>query len=330
MRRTTIPMTLVLPACLISGCGGGAPAAQMVEAATVPLVQTRRVALTFDDLPALSTSRDLERHQEITEGILAALAGEDAAAIGFVNEDKLRDNGEVTPARVELLRAWLEAGHQLGNHTYSHPDLHRVPLADFQREVLRGEEVTRALLRERGEVPRWFRHPFLHTGRSVETRQAFETFLGTHGYRVAPVTIDNYDYVFARAYDRALDASDSIAAARVAETYISYMDSVFGYYEAQARSLFDAEPPHVLLLHANRINAHHLDDLLIMMRRRGYDFITLDEALEDSIYHRRDTYVGPAGVTWLHRWALSEGMRGEVFAGEPPVPGWIEAQAGGS
>ena len=62
-----------------------------------------------------------------------------------------------------------------------------------------------------------------------------------------------------------------------------------------------------------------------MLRGRGYRFVGLTEALTDSVYSHRDEYVGPAGMTWLHRWALTDRMEGSIFAGEPVVPGWIEA-----
>jgi hypothetical protein len=39
------------------------------------------------------------------------------------------------------------------------------------------------------------------------------------------------------------------------------------------------------------------------------------------------TFVGPGGITWLHRWALTQGKRGGFFAGEPTVPEWIEHAA---
>jgi peptidoglycan/xylan/chitin deacetylase (PgdA/CDA1 family) len=244
-----------------------------------------------------------------------------------VNEDKLVEGDRVDSARIALLRQWLEAGQQLGNHSYSHPDLHTTPPAAFHEDVLRGEVVTKELLRERGDQPRWFRHPFLHTGRDLEVKRALEGFLAEHGYSVAPVTIDNYDYVFARAYDHALDAADTTVADSIARTYIAYMDTATGFYEAQARAIIGYELPQVLLLHANRLNAHHLDDLIAMLERRGYGFITIDEALQDAAYDRPDEYVGPAGITWLHRWALTAGLRGDVFAGEPEVPAWIAARA---
>jgi hypothetical protein len=47
------------------------------------------------------------------------------------------------------------------------------------------------------------------------------------------------------------------------------------------------------------------------------------------VYRSPDEYVGPAGITWLHRWALTAGRRGAVFAGEPEVPAWIEQAAAG-
>jgi len=112
-------------------------------------------------------------------------------AIGFVNEAKLYVDGAAIPdpAYVALLQAWLDAGLELGNHTFSHPDLHGTPLPEFEQEVLRGDIVTRQLLAAEGTVPRYFRHPMLHTGRDLETRDSLHEFLAKHGYRVAPVSL---------------------------------------------------------------------------------------------------------------------------------------------
>ena len=75
----------------------------------------------------------------------------------------------------------------------------------------------------------------------------------------------------------------------------------------------------------SRLNAHRMDDLLAMMRRRGYAVVTLDEAMRDPIYESEDTYAGAAGITWLHRWAITRGTPGSAFAGEPVVPDWVTA-----
>jgi peptidoglycan/xylan/chitin deacetylase (PgdA/CDA1 family) len=288
----------------------------------------RRVAVTFDDLPVVSRHfRENAEQERITSRLIAAIRAHDVPAIGFVNEGKLHRDGALDDRQVGLLRQWVDAGLELGNHTYSHPDLHSTPLATFLEDVAAGDDVTRRVLGAAGRQPRYFRHPFLHTGRTLETRAQLEGFLARRGYRVAPVTIDNYDYTFAAAYDEALSRLDSAAARGVAAEYVAYMGRTFSYYERQSTALLGREIPQVLLLHANVLNADHFGALASMMRERGYAFVPIDRALADSAYSAADTYIGPAGITWLHRWALTRGLRGAVFAGEPEVPAHIAAAA---
>ena len=271
---------------------------------------------------------DIVAAELTTSRLVGALVTTHVPAIGFVNERKLELNGRVDPRRVALLERWLSAGLELGNHTYSHPDLHTTPLPDFQREVLDGERVTRTLLASRGKPLEFFRHPFLHTGRTLEIKTSFEAFLRSHGYRVAPVTVDNYDYVFAAAYERTRARGES-KGERVADAYIAYMESVVGFYEEQSAKIVKREIAQTLLLHASALNADTFPRLAASLRSRGYRFITLSEALKDPAYQHRDEYTGPAGMTWLHRWALTDGMKGSMFAGEPVVPAWVEAAASG-
>lgn len=286
--------------------------------------EPRRIVLTYDDLPVNSFRETDEIFEGVTNDLVAGLRRNDVPAIGFVNERKLYPDGELSPLRVGLLQAWLDAGFELGNHSFSHPDLHSTEVSAFEADVLRGEEITRGLLEAAGKAPRYFRHPFLHTGRSLEIKRRFESFLGDHGYRVAPVTIDNHEWIYARAYDHALVRPDPPLARRIASAYVVYMDSVVGYYEAQSRALVGREIPQVLLLHANRLNADTTDELVEMLRSRGYSFIELDEALLDPAYDMPDEFVGPGGITWIHRWALTRGERGEFFAGEPPADPFVQ------
>jgi peptidoglycan/xylan/chitin deacetylase (PgdA/CDA1 family) len=281
----------------------------------------RAVAVTFDDLPVVARRPvdDAERHA-ITARLVAAIRAHRVPAVGFVNEGKMHRAGRAIPAQVALLRLWAAAGLELGNHTRSHLDLHRVSADSFAREVERGDALTRRVLAERGQRPRWFRHPFLHTGRSLAARDSVERRLAARGYAVAPVTIDNYDYLFAAAYDEALGRRDSAEARRVGTAYVAYMDTIFGFHEAQSRAIVGREIPQVLLLHANTLNADTFDALARMIEGRGYAFVPLARALADTAYRSPDTYTGPAGITWLHRWALTRGMPGRTFAGEPEVP----------
>ncbi|MCI0490864.1 MAG: polysaccharide deacetylase family protein [Blastocatellia bacterium] len=304
-------------------------AANVQSQGRAPQKQARReVAVTFDDLPVVSTRRDLKSQREITARLLKSITSKRVPAIGFVNENKLLSDGKRDESRVALLRMWIDAGLELGNHTFSHIDLNTTPLAEFQDDVIRGEEATAQLLAEKGKKPRYFRHPYLHTGRDFETKQRFEEFLAGRGYTVAPVTIDNSEWIFARAYDRAIENGDRRSMKRIAEAYIPYLEKKFEYFEKQSAVLFGYEIKQVLLLHANALNADHFDDLARMMKRRGYAFITLEEALKDEAYRSADTYTGAGGITWLHRWAITKGMKGEFFRGEPATPDFILKLAG--
>ncbi len=294
-----------------------------------PPAGSREVALTFDDLPVISvTHGDTETHRRITIRLLAGITSHGVPAVGFVNERKLRSGGIVDPDRVGLLRRWLDAGLELGNHTFSHPDLHRTPLARFEDDVIRGEAVTRDLLHARGMTLRYFRHPYLHTGTDLEVKRRLEGFLAGRGCRIAPVTIYTEDYLFAAACDRACQRGDHRTARRVADAYVPYIERQTEYYEQLSRRLLGYELRQVMVLHANSINAETFGDLAHMMKRRGYTFVPLERALADEAYAAPDDFTGSEGISWLQRWALIRGLGEEFLDGEPVTPRFVQVQSG--
>lgn len=288
----------------------------------------REVAITFDDLPVVSR-RDWPANDTITARLISALRKSGAPIVGFVNEEKLyaQPGRPPDPSRVALLTRWVAAGFELGNHTYSHADLHAVGPDRFLAEIARGDSVTSALLAARGQRPRFFRHPYLHTGLSLTIRSRVDSALSARGYRVAPVTIDDRDWEFAAAYEKAIERRDAGLKERVATAYLAYMDVVFGYYEAESRGLLGRELPQILLLHSNALNADRFGALAGMMARRGYRFVTLDEALADPAYRLPDRYTGPRGLSWLLRWAITRGARSPGLDDEPRSPAFVRRLA---
>ena len=208
----------------------------------------RTVAVTFDDLPGPAVAllaSDVPTLRENTRKLLAAFRDATVPVVGFVNEGKLFVEGE-TPAvaeqRIDVLRSWVADGHELGNHTYSHRSLNTQPLDGFEQDVVRGEAVTRRLLAGRSAL-RYFRHPFLHVGLDLDKRRAFETFLAGRGYTIAPVTIDNDEYIYAAAYADARRRGDEALATRLADDYLRYMETVFAFVEGVSRGLLGARDP---------------------------------------------------------------------------------------
>ena len=184
--------------------------------------------------------------------------------VGFVNEKKLYKSGEVDQ-RIKALGMWLDYGFELGNHTFSHASLNQVGLKAWEDEIIEGETVTRLLLAQHNMKLRYFRHPYLDTGRDLLTHRQAEAFLVERGYRIAPITLDAWDWMYAPVYD-------------------------------------------------------HIGELLDLMQKRGYRFVTLADALSDSAYSLPDTYVGEEGTGWLDHWAITQGKPPQ---GAPVFPQWV-------
>ncbi len=282
----------------------------------------RQIAVTIDDLPVVSLKNDLPTRQQITRNLLKQIADSQIPAIGFVNEKKLYTNDKRDDQEVALLRQWLDAGLELGNHTFSHISLNSHPLDQYENEILQGEIITKELMQAKNQPIRYFRHPYLMTGKSMKIKRQLDQFLAAHGYTTAPVTIDDDDYMFARVYDIAGMRGDQDLQERVGTAYVPYMESKIDYWERQSVKLFGREPKQILLIHANSINARYLGDLAKMLKKRGYQFVTLENALTDEAYKLPDTYTKNWGISWLHRWALAKGKQ-NVLPDEPNVPDFV-------
>ena len=287
------------------------------SAAPQPLA--RRVAITIDDGPVVGSGSDLGRFQRITNGLLGSLQVEKVPATIFVNERQINVPGQ-RDARAAVLEQWLDAGFELGNHTYSHPSVNNVALEQFQDDVVKGEVITRPLMDQRGRKLVWFRYPFLHSGTTAETHQRIVDFLVARQYRVAPVTVDYADYTFAGVYSRQLTSGAVDVAEKIKQAYLNQVEVGFEYSEKASVEIFGYEVPQILLIHCNELNAVTLRETIARLRQRGYSFITLDEAMKDPAYERPDTFAGPGG-SWLSRTATTMGKK--ITVTRPAVPAWV-------
>ena len=293
--------------------------------ATAAPAQTRTVAVTFDDLPYQASEEalcDPEQAMAMTTAFVDMLRPLDTHAAVFVNEGKVCEarRGDLLPA---LLNVWLDAGLDLGNHTFSHINIHRNTAEAYLADVDAGAVMTRPLLAGRGRTLRYFRHPYLFTGETREKHDAIAAGLAARGYVIAPVTIDNNDWMFADVYRKAFDAGDTALMQRVGEAYVAHMAASLDFWEPYSAELAGGrEPAQVLLLHASTLNRDFYPRIHALYLSRGYRFVTLDEALADPVYAHADTYVRANGVSWLHRWTATEGRR---IRWEPEPPEWIKA-----
>lgn len=287
--------------------------------------QDKQICISIDDLPIQRIDRFMPQRQiNITEGILNSLVKYGIPAIGFVNEKNLYTDGKPDPARVDLIRKWLEKGMEIGNHTYSHPDYDHVTFDAFREDLLKGQVITGPLGAEYNKPIRYFRHPYLHRGDSQAKADSLSDFLNLIGLTEAPVTIDNSEWIFGSAYDIVYPTSDTLLLQKIGAAYITYMEAKLHYFEDQSQKLFGRNIRQILLFHANALNAEYLDELAGMLQKNGYQFISLSEALQDDAYRSEDQYYKRNGISWLHRWAYTRGYRGDFFGSEPLAPEFVK------
>lgn len=215
-------------------------------------------------------------------------------------------------AGLALVRDWGAAGHAIGNHTYSHASLNsrRMTADAYVDDIAKAD----ALLRT---VPGWtplFRYPYLKEGDTADKRDAVRTWLGEHGYRTAPVSIDTSDWYYAQRFAawRARHPKADVGAWRRA--YLDHLRDRATYYDDLARRVIGQRIPHVILLHTNAINAAFIGDAIAMFRDAGWTVVTPEAALADPVYAPVDALPAGESIVWSR--AHAAGVSGLRYPAE--------------
>lgn len=99
-----------------------------------------QIAITFDDGP----------HPRYTEQLLDGLKEREVKAAFFLI-------GENAAAYPEIVKREYEEGHLIGNHTFHHVDLEKIPEETAMKEIAMTNEAISSVT---GEVPQFIRPPF--------------------------------------------------------------------------------------------------------------------------------------------------------------------------
>jgi ketosteroid isomerase-like protein len=200
-------------------------------------------------------------------------------------------------ADLDLLEMWLDAGHELGNHSHGHLDYPRTDSTAYIDDVEKGRAELAEFLRARGrsQPVRFFRFPFLREGETLAKLDAMRRYLAASGQRNLHVTIDDQDWSFERPWVEARRAKDAVAMARVAEEYQASLRLEVRAHEEESERLFERVPPQVMLLHANEVGAAQWDSLFAWLAANGHRFAGADEVLADSAFAEPCDFVSRYG-----------------------------------
>jgi len=237
------------------------------------------VALTFDDLPAAGILPAADKRSRIATAIARELkANHLEGTYGFVNASKMEND----PDAQQAMHIWLDAGMNVGSHTWSHMSLTQNTAAAFEEDVAKNEPA----LAEFGQTRdwHWFRYPFLWEGDTLEKRRAVRGYLKEHGYRIAQVTLDFEDYAWNNAYTRCSAKQDGTAIAWLKQSYLEAAREYIMLGREEQQIAFGHEIPNVLLLHETAFTTLMLPDLLELLRGEGFTFAALADVERDPAF----------------------------------------------
>jgi peptidoglycan-N-acetylglucosamine deacetylase len=237
------------------------------------------VALTFDDLPAAGSLPPGQNRTKILTALAAELkANHMEGTYGFVNAVKLENDADGQQA----LQAWVDAGMNVGSHTWSHPSINGLTAEAFKEEIAKNEPA----LEKYGQVRdwRWFRYPFLWEGDTLEKRHAVRSYLFAHGYHVAQVTLDFEDYAWNDAYGRCVAKQDAASIEWLKQSYLETAEEYVKLGREEELIAFGHEIPNVMLLHATAFTTLMLPELLEQLRKEGFSFDGIAHVESDAAY----------------------------------------------
>ena len=197
------------------------------------------VALTFDDGPEPGH----------TEQILAVLARRQVPATFFLIAEKAKAHPEL------VAQARALPGAVIGNHSWSHPNFHDIPVEAQSGEVDRADVLLHADL---GAAP-LFRYPYGNS--SCETNE----LVHVKGYRIVGWHVDSCDWAF--------DGPNGLTAAEALSCGVlpAYRSDFLGHVVASVR----AHRGGVVLMHETQhISVDNLDALIVKLQAEGYRFST--------------------------------------------------------
>ena len=201
----------------------------------VPPVIERHLFLTFDDGPLYCTGR-----------ILDLLAASNHKATFFVIGRNLAN----PKLKAFAVRA-LKEGHEIGNHSYTHPDFSRISSKGAEREILATHKVIQEVVQEAGvdgkRQDRFFRFPYGVSG-SWLNYQSTQDVLGALDYRIAWWDLDTNDWRMELGF---FPRPSTKVIASVAK----------------------AKPRDVVLLHDRAKTAHHLPQMIKVLE--GNELVSL-------------------------------------------------------
>ena len=271
---------------------------------------TKKIAVGFVSIPPVDRSENPPKESDAMARLLIAkLTQYKIPAVGFVLGGAISDGDKLYPVRANIVRLWRDAGFEIGIGNYKHVWFFDTPFEEYTAGVEKNERIVKKILAEKNLPLRYFSYPYLNTGKSIEDKNKFEEWLKERNLTPVKYTIDNNEWVYSYAYDMARNDNDVNTMNQIRTEFIGYMTKMFDHFETYSKEMFGRDIAQTMVLTPSRLVADSSDELFGMIQKRGYQFVSMDEAQKDEAYQTPETFTGKSGISWFERWQMAKGKK---------------------
>ncbi|SDL72720.1 polysaccharide deacetylase family protein [Sediminibacillus halophilus] len=212
------------------------------------VVEQVQPRITFEDLPAAPVYRGHPEKKMVTLLVNVAWGSENIPSmLKTLREKNVKANffieGKWASQNAELVKMIKEEGHTIGNHAYNHPDMKRLTADENREQIEQTNEIIKAIT---GDTPKWFAPPsgsFNEQVVQIAAELDMETVLWS---------VDTVDWK---------KPTVPVMVKRVEEK---------------------VHPGAMVLMHPTDVVNSGLDELIEMIKRKGYKIAAIERLLSEQ------------------------------------------------
>ncbi|MEP6683615.1 MAG: polysaccharide deacetylase family protein [Parafilimonas sp.] len=269
----------------------------------------KKVCITIDDVP----NSILYNKENFQHKLLNKIDSMHLPVTIFINEARIFNTDSVAK-NLSLFNDWIKSRNvSLGNHGFNHAMYSSIGLDSFKTEVIKGETITNELAKKYSKEEKYFRFPYNDLGKDSTQHAQSKAFLDELHLRITPFTVHSEDWMVTELYTYYKEHNMSGDAGRIGNAFIAKTMEYFDYIESITSAKLQKNVAQIYLMHDVLLNADYFDKLVDALQKRGYTFITLDEAMKDLIYASKDYYQKTNGISWVYRWIKDDSERQKLI-----------------
>ncbi len=274
-----------------------------------------KIAITIDDVPN-TRKFQLDNYRSI---LLEKLDSLNIPIAIFVNEGFVAKTDSFHK-NLDLLTSWVSKDYTtIGNHTHSHSRYSEVGFDAFKTDIEKGEVLLKELTNKHGKTLKHFRFPYNDLGIDSIQHTLIDRALRKKNYMSTPFTIESSDWMFNYIYEYYLSSSDLEKAKEIGQLYVDKTIDYIHFFDSLSYAKYGRKVNQIYLCHDNYLNADYLTTIIDQLKKESFNFISIDEAIQDPAYDQEYKYYKKWGVSWFYRWMSSQKERVKWMKIEPDI-----------